>query len=399
VSDPAIRIIDIDQHYYEPFDCCTRHLDPKYRDHALHVAVNAEGREEWRFGDQPLDGERYPRTITLAPGELEPGLVARDRGEPYEHQLIDGTAPEYTDRERRIELLDEWGVEATVLFPSSGLAFDAQMSERPDAACAAATAFNRWIEEDWGFAYANRIYAAPFISLQVLEMACAELERVLAAGARIIQVRTGAVNGKSPAHPDFDPFWARVQEAGVPVALHITVSGYERLLSEFWGEDPHAEHAERSGFQWYSVFATRPAMDTFAALIFHNLFGRFPRLKVLSVENGSRWVGTLLDEMDAAYRFVAGNPASNWIGGMLEDHPSEVFKRHVWVAPFLDTGHEAPVGSLIDLLGADHVLFGSDWPHGEGRKSPRHFDEELKGIEGDTLERILRGNTAGLLGI
>jgi predicted TIM-barrel fold metal-dependent hydrolase len=140
-------------------------------------------------------------------------------------------------------------------------------------------------------------------------------------------------------------------------------------------------------------------MDTFAALIFHNLFGRFPGLRILSVENGSRWVGTLLAEMDAAYRFVAGNPLSNWVGGPLTERPSDVFREHVWVAPFLDHGHEAPLRELIDVLGADHVLFGSDWPHGEGRATPRSFDDELAGITEPELQQILRGNTAALLGL
>ena len=394
-----MHLVDVDQHYYEPADCCTRHLDPAFRDRAVHVAPDADGRPEWRIGDRPLDIERYPRTVTIGPGELERSLSARDRGEQYSHNFIDGTAPEYTDRDVRLKLLDNWGVDAAVLFPSSGLAFDAQMSDMPDAACAAATAFNRWVEEDWGFAYQDRIFAAAFISLQSVTAAVNELERVLGLGARVIQIRLGPVGGRSPAHPDFDPFWARVQEAGVPVAFHITASGYEVALSKLWGEDPHADHTTRSGFQWYSSFATRPAMDTFAALIFHNLFGRFPGLKILSVENGSRWVAPLLQELDAAYRFVAGNPLSAWIGGPVTTRPSELFKRHVYVAPFLDRGHEAHVPDLIDLLGADHVLFGSDWPHGEGRDSPRHFDEELSGVTSDDLAKVLHGNTAGLLGI
>jgi predicted TIM-barrel fold metal-dependent hydrolase len=397
--DHEIRIVDVDQHYYEPPDCCTRHLDPAFADHALRVVVNDEGRPEWRFGDRPLAGERYPRTVTLGPGELERSLSARASGVSYPPVLIDGTAPEYTDRDVRLELMDEWGIDAAVMFPSSGLAFDAQMSSLPEAACAAATAFNRWVEEDWGFAHQGRIFSAAFVSLQSLPMAVAELERVLALGARVIQVRLGAVNGLSPAHPHFDPFWARVQEAGVPVALHITASGYEQVISQMWGEDPDAEHAHRSGFQWYATFATRPAMDTFAALIFHNLFGRFPGLKVMSVENGSRWVAPLLQEMDTAYRFVAGNPLSNWVGGPLTEWPSDVFKEHVWVAPFLDRGHEASLGDLIDELGAEHVLFGSDWPHGEGRDTPRHFDDELAGVGDADLVRVLRTNTAELLGL
>ena len=393
----GIRIVDVDQHYYEPDDCFTRHLDPAFADHSLRVVVNDEGRPEWRFGDRPLAGERYPRTVTIGPGELERSLSAREHGTPYSPTLIDGTAPEYTDRTRRLALMDEWGIDATVMFPSSGLVSDAQMGTQPEAACATATAFNRWIEEDWGFEHEGRIFSAAFISLQSLPMAVVELERVLALGARVVQVRLGPVNGMSPAHPHFDPFWARVQEAGVPVALHITASGYEKVISEMWGEDADAEHARRSGLQWYATFATRPAMDTFAALIFHNLFGRFPGLRVLSVENGSRWVPQLLQEMDTAFRFVAGNPMSNWVGGALTEKPSEVFKEHVWVAPFLDHGHEAPVPELIELLGSEHVLFGSDWPHGEGRDTPRHFDAELAGVADDDLVRILRTNTAQLL--
>ena len=393
----AIRIVDIDQHYYEPIDCCTRHLDPRFAGEAVHVAVNDAGVPEWRIGDRPLDIERHPRHITIAPGELERSLSARDRGSQYQPVLIDGSAPDYTDRDVRLKRLDEWGIDAAVLFPSSGLAFDAQISHLPGAACAAATAFNRWIEEDWGFNYKGRLFSAAFVSLQSVPLAVAEFERVLALGARVIQVRLGPVSGKSPAHPDFDPFWARVQEADVPVAFHITASGYEQALSTLWGEDPSSDHPERSGFQWYAAFATRPAMDTFAALIFHNLFGRFPRLKVLSVENGSRWVKVLLQEMDAAYRFVAGNPRSTWIGGPVTEHPSEIFKRHVFVAPFLDRGHEAPLDELIGLLGAEHVLFGSDWPHGEGRVTPRHFDEELAPLDQAQRRLVLRDNSAALL--
>ncbi|MEZ4330291.1 MAG: amidohydrolase family protein [Myxococcota bacterium] len=393
----SIRLVDVDQHYYEPVDCCTRHLDPKFRDHALRVVVGANGVPEWRFGDRPLDIERSPRHVTIAPGELERSLSARDAGRPYAPVLIDGTAPEYTSRDVRLKLMDAWGIDAAVLFPSSGLGFDAQMTDRPDAACAAATAFNRWVEEDWGFDYEGRIFSAAFLSLQSLPMALAELERVLRQGARIIQVRLGPVAGRSPAHPDFDPFWARVQEADVPVALHITASGYEQAISKLWGENPRNDHGERSGFQWYAVFATRPAMDTFAALIFHNLFGRFPRLRILSVENGSHWVEMLLHEMDAAHRFVALSPTASWIGGPITARPSELFKRHVWVAPFLDRGHEAKLPRLIELLGADHVLFGSDWPHGEGRDTPRHFDEELSGVAPQDLQQILRMNTARLL--
>ena len=396
----SITIVDADQHYYEPLDCFTRHLESKYADRAFHcVEVEGSPLPEWRIGDQPVQIEKHPRVITIAPGELERHLSANERGEPYHVQLIDGTAPEYTDRDVRLKLLDDWGISHTVVYPSAALSFDIEMAQWPDAATATARAFNRWIEEDWGYAYQDRIFSAPYISLILVDEACRELERVLALGARVVQVRLGGVDGRSPAHPDFDPFWARVQDAGVPVAFHISGNGYEQVLSRFWGEKPDADHPERSAFQWYATFATRPAMDTFAALIFHNLFGRFPGLRVLSVENGSRWVPTLLDELDTAFRFVTDSHTALWVGGRVTEQPSEIFKRHFWIAPFLDHRHEANVQDLVDLLGAEHVLFGSDWPHGEGRDTPRHFEEEFTGVRADELRPILHDNMAGLLGL
>jgi predicted TIM-barrel fold metal-dependent hydrolase len=134
------------------------------------------------------------------------------------------------------------------MYPSAALSFDIEMAQWPAAACATARAFNRWIEEEWGYAYADRIFCAPYISLLLVDEAVQELERVLALGARLIQIRLGAVAGRSPAHPDFDPFWARVQEAGLPVALHISGNGCETVLSEFWGRGllPITRSAPRS---------------------------------------------------------------------------------------------------------------------------------------------------------
>lgn len=106
----------------------------------------------------------------------------------------------------------------------------------------------------------------------------------------MVLIRTGPVAGRSPADPHFDPLWARVHEAGIPVALHISTSGYEAELSRMWGENPRASHRTFTAFQWFVAFATRPITDTLAALVMHNLFGRFPDLRIVSIENGSLWV-------------------------------------------------------------------------------------------------------------
>ena len=61
--------IDFDQHYYEPDDCCTRYLEPRFRDRAVHVREHT-GERAWFFGDRPLDFDRRPNDFVLEPGEL-----------------------------------------------------------------------------------------------------------------------------------------------------------------------------------------------------------------------------------------------------------------------------------------------------------------------------------------
>jgi predicted TIM-barrel fold metal-dependent hydrolase len=129
----------------------------------------------------------------------------------------------------------------------------------------------------------------------------------------------------------------------------------------------------------------RPLMDTLSSLIFHNLFGRFPNINVLSVENGSIWVPYLLKVMDKMKGMGRGGP---WPGGYLKGRPSEVFKEHVFVAPY----HEEDVSGLIDLIGAEHVLFGSDFPHAEGLADPIDFVQAIEGRSDEEIRLVMREN-------
>ena len=134
----------------------------------------------------------------------------------------------------------------------------------------------------------------------------------------------------------------------------------------------------------------------------HNLFGRHPELRIVSIENGSRWVKPLLADMDNAMLYTkgaGGQSYASWLGGEITDAPSELFKRHVSVAPFLEAHFEADVRELVDVLGADRVIYGSDWPHGEGAVEPLGFLERLAGLAAADRERIVHGNAAALLGL
>ena len=399
MTNPAslsFPIVDLDQHYYEPDDCCTRHLEAKFADRAVHIRTDEKGRRSWFAGDRPLTFDRRPLDYVLEPGDLRRLMAERSGGGVTEPRVIASNAdPAFRDRDARLEKLDAFGVEACVMF--SSFFFENEFLEDPAGCFANLRAYNRWVEEDWGFAYRDRLFAPASLSLLDLGLALEELERVLAAGARLVMLRTGPFAGRSPADPHFDPFWARVEEAGVPVVLHVSLSTYETEISRIWGEPVNSEMGTFSAFQWFTTFMHRPIVDTMASLVFNNLFGRFPGLKVLSIENGSAWVPQLMRDLDHVMHYT--QDSTRWLGGRPDALPSEILREHLYVSPFYEPYYEAPMADLIDAIGIDRLIFGSDWPHGEGKVAPIDYLADLEGIGEADAERFLRGNGARLLGL
>ena len=388
----AERLIDADNHYYESRDCFTRCIEPGYRERTVRVAPGDGGRDVVLVGDRPftfLDDPFSERKVK--PGALRELLRTMGTGSVPQSGAVEPVQPAYLEREPRLARMDAQGLQAAVLFPTLGVCVEHFLQDDPGLLDASFRAFNRWLAEDWGFAYRGRIFAAPMLSLRDVDRAVVELDRVLGAGARVIGLRPGPAYGRSPADPHFDPFWARVNEARVVVAFHIGESGYNEMLGPFWGEEPNPSSHRQSAFQWASFYGDRPIMDTFSALVLHNLFGRFPNVRCLSVENGSLWVAYLLKVMDKMYGMGRNGPC---LGGRLTERPSEVFKRHVYVSPY----HEEDIVALAGVLGAQRVVFGSDYPHPEGLAEPADFAAALAPLDPAARECILSGNTAALLG-
>src|SRR5262249_22217239 len=155
------------------------------------------------------------------------------------------------DRAARVKVMDAQGVERAVLFPSAmALSVENYVKNVP-AAYANIASFNRWFDEEWGFNRDGRILAPALLSLADADLAVAEAERVLAAGARIVLLPTGPARGRSPGDPHFDPVWARLNEAGVTVAFHIM--------------DPYPGSWHMSAWQWNNLYGERPITDTLSA--------------------------------------------------------------------------------------------------------------------------------------
>jgi predicted TIM-barrel fold metal-dependent hydrolase len=393
VSRLGYGLVDADSHYYEPYDCFTRHIEPAFADRVVHHVVQADGLARTYIGDKPFAWRPIAVCDLVSPPGASKNIVG---GNP---ELSDFTNiptispkdfPTFMNRDARLALMDEQGVEANVMLPTEGVLVEFELyHEGPDVAFANIRSFNRWLEDDWGYAYKDRLFGVPLLSLADVDMAVVELERVLNGGARFVHLNVGPAYGRSPADPHFDPFWARVQEAGVPVVYHISNSGYNELVCVHWGLPSHPSLYDESPFQQFLGRRSRPIADTMAALVLGDLFGRFPRLKIMSVENGASWVPPLLDEMDHATKLSRVPWSSR------EGKPSEIFKEHVYVAPFWEDSGTA----LAEAIGVDHVLMGSDFPHAEGEADPVDFVNSLDGLPASDVRKVMRANTAALIGL
>jgi len=384
-------VCDADSHYYEPEDCLTRHADPRTN----IVEWRTEGGKRRLYaGDRRmnfLSNPTYDRVA--APGALRElfmtvadGNVALDVEVDY--GVLSPPPPAYMHRDPRLAMMDEQNIQAAILVPSLGVTIEAFL-ETPDETYSTLRAFNEWLYEDWGFSYKERIFAPPLMSLVDPDRAAEELTWALSLGARIVHLRPGPAAERSPGDPAYDRFWSILNEAGAVVACHQAASVYNRVLSELWGESTTAPSNRRSAFQ-HAIAEDRPVMDMMAALVLHNVFGRFPNVKAVSIENGAAWVSYLLKTMDKAMTMGRRGP---WIGGKLSAKPSEIFRQHCSVAPFPE---EDPVG-LSKLIGVDSVLMGSDFPHPEGLAEPTDFADALESLSAPDVKKIMHDNLAGLL--
>jgi predicted TIM-barrel fold metal-dependent hydrolase len=388
MADLPFLIFDADNHYYEAEDAFTRHLDPKMRRRCMDWAV-VKGRKELlvagainRFIPNPTFNpvarpgclDQYYRgnnpkghTIREAFGELEP--IRR----------------EYRDRDARLEVMTKQRIEKALYFPTLGVGMEEALKRDTEAVHCAFEAFNRWLLEDWGFAYQERIYGAPYISIMDRDRGIRELEWALENDARFVVMRPSFVynagGSRSPADPYYDPFWKLVNDSGVVVVFHGGDSGYGEY-SKDWGEGGTTESFKASPFRSITM-APKPPFDLFAALISHRLFERFPNIRMASIEMGSFWVPWLFQSM---HRIYGQEPS------YFAEDPCETFRRHIWIAPF----HEDDIGELRDLVGAENMVAGSDWPHAEGLADPTDYALDLKDLSDKEIRLVMRENALGL---
>ena len=390
---PDEWINDADNHFYEPDDCFTRHIEAPLKKRTAWIDRTSAGPSRMYVGDERCHFFSVGAGDSIGgPGIMKAFLrgETEDGGSPSLSPIDGLSVPEFTQRKARLAKLDEQYVKRCLMLPTMGVGIEPQLREHPDVLYPSLRAYNRWVEEDWGYGTDGRIYGAALLSLCDLDEALRELDRLLKLGARFVILTAGPFDGRSPGEPYFDPFWARCEEASVNVVYHIGRTPFSEMYNTPWGLRPHPPSHRHSLMEYVLSFTDRPITDTLTALIADNVFGRFPKLKILSIEYGSRWVEPLLWKLDHITRLYSKDM---WRFGAPPMKPSDTFRANVWVSPFF----EDDVAALAHTIGAGHVLNGSDYPHPEGLLWPREFADELEGMSDDDVHRIMKGNFEELL--
>jgi len=371
-------IVDMDSHVMEPPDLWENYLESRYQERGIHIRLNADGLEELIVDGQVLLAGRL--AVLGGVDHYAPELFMKPEI-PY----LEGCPKASYDTGARVALLDQWGVDAGVVFPTIGILWDKE--EDPELAMAYARAYNNW---QWDFASPalDRIIPIAHVPLYDVDLALSELRRCIKLGFKGMFLAPEPVGGKRPSHPDFDPLWQELVAADLPICVHLIVR-FNRSVnaaSSWWNSAVEPMNVVFG----FGLGGTMQLLPATAALACDGLFDRFPKLKVAMVESGAGYASYLMDRLDEKFdRFGDVAP--------IKRRPSEYIRENFWFV--MDPG-ERSIDAQCDLVGETQFLWGSDYPHIDSHANAvAEVMTSLAPMAEARRHRILGGNARALFNL
>ena len=386
------QLIDADGHVMEPVDLWLERMDHgKWGDWIPHTE-EIDGLYEVTYvgGEVRAGGKEVIDKLCA-----ETGISVQDYRAMAERMRLPGS----NDPDARIIDMDRDGLEASVLYPSAGLFYGPddpiKAFQNVEFVLDCQRAYNEWIA-DFCRAHPKRLFAVAIVPLQSPELAIRELERAVnqldLVGACI---RPSAYVDELPlSHSVYDPFWAACRDLDVPVALHpgthIDTPGACRKFQLV----KNSGNTTETNFATSEIFggsglgqAIGSAVDMIVSLgrlLMGGVCERFPELRVLCLEAGGGWIPSLLERMDEQVE------AFTLDGRWLSLRPSEYFKRQCYAG--FECG-EWNLAASAEFLGADRILWATDYPHPEYHPGVvSELLESIKPLSPDAQRRILCQN-------
>ena len=358
------KIISADSHIQEPEEIWKR-LPSKYRDKAPRIVEKNGGTYQVFDGLPPI-------RVDLA----EERSTEEDQKRQFRDDRSGGA-----DMSRRLADLALDGISAEIIYPNS--MFHIHSSPDPGYQLAAARVYNDWQMEIFS---ENLDVFIPSANIPMTDIPAAikEAQRVVSSGYGSLSLPV-----QMPELPydrsEYEPFWAAVEELGVPLNFHV-----------FTRRDPDldglGEEEGRGQDLTMIVLGMAEAMSPLTLLVGSGALQRHPKLKFVLVECGIGWLAWLLYALDEMYK-----KRHMWHRPILEMQPSEFFKRQGHA-----TFSEDPIGLRNrDYTGVECLMWGSDYPHDEGTfpHSQKVIADTFRDVPEKETALMVGGNVARLYGL
>ncbi|HEY1710212.1 MAG TPA: amidohydrolase family protein [Rhizomicrobium sp.] len=371
---PAGRAMyDADSHIMELPDFLQKYADPDLRDEMPAVSYSASIVTDEEVAVLMARGGRHSDEHIAALLDLDgAGLIEKSK----EIQALGAF-----DGRERSKAMDKLGFKKQLVFATHSVAkpFSPSSKLDPKLRYGAARAHNRHMKDFCGDD--KRLMGVAIVPLDEPALALAELDYVFEAGLKAVWVPHRAPGERSPGHVDFDPFWAKLAEAGVPFVLHV--GGSPLQLAKAWGNNGRAPTKDWLGggenLRTKDVAVLHQRPETFLTMmVIDGVFHRNPALRGASVELGAGWVPSLLTRLDWVAKHWGRTDANL---KAFTRTPSEQLTQQMAFTPFVFE----EVGKFIDESNEDLYLFSTDYPHIEGGRNPIARFETALGGRGETV--------------
>jgi uncharacterized protein len=377
----ALWVIDVDTHLTEPHDLWTSRAPKGYEDRLPRV-VDVDGVPNWA-----IDGIVLSRAGSSS-------VIAKDghksRGSDFLQWAIDDSHPAAYDMDARVEVMDEVGIYAQIIYPNVA-GFGSQKFvdvKDPEVKRLAATVYNDAMAEIQDHAN-GRLFPMALMPWWDIEASVAEARRAAALGLRGVVTCTDPQNRGLPdlGEREWDPFWEVCSELGLPVNFHI---GASETTMTWFGTSPWPSMGDDQKLAIGSSMMYLTNARVLANLIFSGVLERFPSLKFVSVESGIGWIPFVLETLDYQLAETAPNSMD-----YLTMTPTEYFRRQVYGCFWFE---KLAPSRLIEQVGVDNVMFETDFPHPTCLypNNQEHVADVLADVDPVVRRKVLQDNASAL---
>ena len=344
-----LLIVDVDTHLSEPWDLWLKRAPKGFEDRVPQVR-EVDGRQRWVFDGEPIGG------VGAA------SVIGADMEKRYDMAYMFGTpvhevAAGASQVGPRLELMDAQGIWAHLIYPNTVGFGGQQLGGNGDQVLRNLTVeiYNDAMAE-MQVESGNRLFPQAILPWWDVDACLVEIERIQRLGLVGVNTNADPQDAGLPdlSQPHWDPMWAALADAGLPVNFHIGASASQITYhgSAPW---PSMDAGARMAIGSAMLFLANGRI--IANLIYGGVLERHPTLKVVSVESGVGWLPSFLNALD--YQLDETAPTTR---DKLSLKPSEYFRRQMG-ACFWFENDGALIREAIKQVGEDNCMFETDFPH------------------------------------